>query len=89
MTSAAPGAPGCCAARGSSATRTCARPRPREDCAARLGVARRHYTTADSVADMEAIRAKLGASKLTLFGISYGTELAIAYARAHPDASRG
>ena len=34
---------------------------------------------------MEAIRAELGAEKLTLFGISYGTELAIAYARAYPD----
>jgi pimeloyl-ACP methyl ester carboxylesterase len=56
-----------------------------EDCANRLGVARHHYTTADSVADMEAIRTELGAEKLTLFGISYGTELAIAYARAHPD----
>ena len=56
-----------------------------EDCANRLGVARRHYTTPDSVADMEAIRVELGAEKLTLFGISYGTELAIAYARAYPD----
>ena len=34
---------------------------------------------------MEAIRAELGVEKLTLFGISYGTELAIAYARAFPD----
>ena len=55
-----------------------------EDCANRLGVARHHYTTPDSVADMEAIRVELGAEKLTLFGISYGTELAIAYARAYP-----
>ena len=55
-----------------------------EDCANRLGVARHHYTTPDSVADMEAIRTELGAEKLTLFGISYGTELAIAYARAYP-----
>ncbi len=55
-----------------------------EDCANRLGVARHHYTTADSVQDMEAIRTELGVEKLTLFGISYGTELAIAYARAYP-----
>jgi pimeloyl-ACP methyl ester carboxylesterase len=55
-----------------------------ERCANRLGVARRHFTTADSVEDMEAIRAQLGAEKLTLFGISYGTELAIQYARAYP-----
>jgi pimeloyl-ACP methyl ester carboxylesterase len=56
-----------------------------EDCANRLGMARKHYTTPDSVVDMEAIRVELGVEKLTLFGISYGTELAIAYARAHPD----
>jgi pimeloyl-ACP methyl ester carboxylesterase len=56
-----------------------------EDCARRLGAARTHYTTPDSVADMEAIRQALGVERLTLFGISYGTELALAYARAHPD----
>ena len=55
------------------------------DCARRLGAGRTKYTTPDSVEDMEAIRADLGVEKLTLFGISYGTELALAYARAHPD----
>lgn len=55
-----------------------------EDCANRIGPARRFYTTADSVQDMEAIRRQLGVEKLTLFGISYGTELAVAYARAYP-----
>src|SRR3954451_15367491 len=55
-----------------------------EKCAARLGVARKHYTTADSVEDMEAIRTQLGVEKVTLFGISYGTELAIQYARTSP-----
>src|SRR3954453_4255498 len=39
------------------------------DCPNRLGVARHHYTTADSVEDMEAIRQQLGVDKLTLFGI--------------------
>src|SRR5919107_410336 len=56
-----------------------------EDCARRLGEKRRLYTTPDSVEDLEAIRAQLGVERLTLFGISYGTELALAYARAHPD----
>ena len=55
-----------------------------EECAQRLGPARRFYTTAESVEDMEAIRRELGVAKLTLFGISYGTELALAYARAYP-----
>src|SRR4051794_13731681 len=56
-----------------------------EDCAARLGIARRFYTTPDSVEDLEALRVALGVDRLTLFGVSYGTELALAYARAHPD----
>jgi pimeloyl-ACP methyl ester carboxylesterase len=56
-----------------------------EACARSLGQARRFYTTPDSVEDLEALRADLGVERLTLFGISYGTELALAYARAHPD----
>jgi pimeloyl-ACP methyl ester carboxylesterase len=55
-----------------------------EDCARRIGPKRAFYTTPDSVEDMEAIRVAAGAGKLTLFGISYGTELALAYARAYP-----
>jgi pimeloyl-ACP methyl ester carboxylesterase len=55
-----------------------------EQCAVSLGAARRHYTTADSVQDMETIRQALGVDKLTLFGISYGTELALEYARTYP-----
>jgi pimeloyl-ACP methyl ester carboxylesterase len=56
-----------------------------EACARRLGGARTHYTTADSVEDLEAVRRALGVERLTLFGISYGTEVALAYARAHPE----
>ena len=56
-----------------------------ERCAQRLGPKRAFYTTPDTVADMEAIRRAVGARTLTLFGISYGTELALAYAREHPD----
>jgi pimeloyl-ACP methyl ester carboxylesterase len=55
-----------------------------ERCARRLGARRAFYTTADTVQDMEAVRKAVGARRLTLFGISYGTELALAYARAHP-----
>jgi pimeloyl-ACP methyl ester carboxylesterase len=54
-------------------------------CANRLGAARSHYTTADSVEDLEAVRRALGVERITLLGISYGTELALAYARAHPE----
>jgi len=55
------------------------------DCAGRLGARRAFYTTRDSVEDVEAVRRALGVEQLTLFGISYGTKLALAYARAHPD----
>ena len=55
-----------------------------EACARELGPERAFYTTPDSVEDMEAIRKAVGADKLTLFGISYGTQLALAYARAYP-----
>jgi pimeloyl-ACP methyl ester carboxylesterase len=54
-------------------------------CAAQLGPARSHYTTADSVADIEAIRQAGGYDKLVLYGTSYGTKLAELYAAAHPD----
>ena len=56
-----------------------------EACARRLGARRAFYGTRESVEDVEALRQALGVEKLTLFGISYGTKLALAYARAHPD----
>ena len=56
-----------------------------ESCASRLGARRGLYGTRESVEDIEALRVALGAPKLTLLGISYGTKLALAYARAHPD----
>jgi pimeloyl-ACP methyl ester carboxylesterase len=56
-----------------------------EACARRLGEARHHYTTADSVDDLEAVRRALGADRIALLGVSYGTRLALAYARAHPE----
>ncbi len=55
-----------------------------EDCARRLGDRARFYTTAASVEDLEAVRAATGREKVTLLGISYGTKLALAYARAYP-----
>jgi pimeloyl-ACP methyl ester carboxylesterase len=57
-------------------------------CAERLakqGVDLAGYTTRESVADLEALRRALGAEKLTLWGISYGTHLALATVAAHPD----
>ncbi|TAN04653.1 MAG: alpha/beta fold hydrolase [Rhodanobacteraceae bacterium] len=48
----------------------------------------RFYTTSDAVADLEAVRQALGAPKLDLVGVSYGTRMAQHYAEAHPDAVR-
>jgi pimeloyl-ACP methyl ester carboxylesterase len=56
-----------------------------EACAERLGPERRYYSTADTVADLEALRTALHADKLTLDGTSYGTFVAERYAIAHPD----
>src|SRR3954470_16491320 len=56
-----------------------------EACARALGPQRRFYSTADTVADLEALRVALGADKLTLDGVSYGTFVAERYAIAHPD----
>ncbi len=59
-------------------------PRAVEDCAKRVGPKRVAYTTADTVLDLEALRVRLGADKLALMGISYGTHVALQYARAFP-----
>jgi pimeloyl-ACP methyl ester carboxylesterase len=48
----------------------------------------RHYTTTDAIADLEAVREALGATKLNLIGVSYGTRVAQHYAAAHPEAVR-
>ena len=53
-------------------------------CAQQIGPTRRFYTTADSVADIEAIRVAGGYEKLVLYGTSYGTKLAEEYAQVYP-----
>lgn len=53
-------------------------------CAADLGPGRVAYTTAESVADVEAVRAALGIERIVLFGTSYGTKVALGYAAAYP-----
>jgi pimeloyl-ACP methyl ester carboxylesterase len=54
-------------------------------CAGTLGAQRTFYSTADHAEDLEAVRQSLGVDKIGLFGVSYGTKLAMAYALAHPD----
>ena len=54
------------------------------DCAMQIGPARGGYTTAESVADIEAIRQAGGYEKLVLYGTSYGTKVALQYAERYP-----
>jgi pimeloyl-ACP methyl ester carboxylesterase len=53
-------------------------------CANELGAARGFYRTSDSVDDIEAIRVESGYQKLVLFGVSYGTKVALDYAAKYP-----
>ena len=53
-------------------------------CAAALGPRRAFYTTADTVEDMEAIRRELGVERIGIYGTSYGTKVALAYALRYP-----
>jgi pimeloyl-ACP methyl ester carboxylesterase len=54
-------------------------------CAAELGGRRAFYRTSDTVADLEALRAEAGYDRLTLYGVSYGTKVALDYAARYPD----
>jgi pimeloyl-ACP methyl ester carboxylesterase len=54
-------------------------------CAGQIGTARGYYTTADTTADIEAIRQAGGYEKLVLYGTSYGTKVAERYAQQYPN----
>jgi pimeloyl-ACP methyl ester carboxylesterase len=44
----------------------------------------RLYTTSVAVDDLEAVRRALGYERLNLYGVSYGSRVALAYLRRHP-----
>lgn len=48
----------------------------------------RRYTTTDAVADLDAIRQAIGAARINLVGVSYGTRVAQQYAMRHPQSTR-
>lgn len=48
------------------------------------GVDVTRYTTADTIADFEAVRTALGYPRWNLWGGSYGSRVALEYVRAHP-----
>jgi pimeloyl-ACP methyl ester carboxylesterase len=60
--------------------------RCRDSLAARADL--RAYTTPNAVADLEAVRAWLGYQRVSLYGVSYGTKVAQAYIRSHPERVR-
>lgn len=53
-------------------------------CAVAIGPRRRYFATADTVADIEALRNALGVPRLTLDGVSYGSYVAEQFALMHP-----
>nr|WP_255430000.1 alpha/beta hydrolase [Streptomonospora sp. PA3] len=57
-------------------------------CADNTGALLEHMTTADSAADIDAIRAALGAERIDFLGYSYGTLLGAVYATRYPDRVR-
>ncbi|MDQ3955760.1 MAG: alpha/beta hydrolase [Actinomycetota bacterium] len=54
-------------------------------CAKVVGKSRGFYTTADTVADLDALRRALRAREWVVNGVSYGSFVAQRYAIAHPD----
>jgi pimeloyl-ACP methyl ester carboxylesterase len=58
-------------------------------CASELGARRGLYTTAASVEDIEALRAAIGYDKLVIYGVSYGTKVALDYAARYPNRVAG
>lgn len=53
-------------------------------CATTLGDRRAHWSTPETAHDLENLRQALGVDKLTLFGVSYGTQVAQEYVRRYP-----
>jgi pimeloyl-ACP methyl ester carboxylesterase len=55
-----------------------------ERCALQIGPVRGVFTTAESVADIDALRRAAGYERLVLYGTSYGTKVALQYAARYP-----
>jgi pimeloyl-ACP methyl ester carboxylesterase len=53
-------------------------------CARRLGARSHHYTSRDSVEDIEALRVSLGLDRIGIYGTSYGVKVALGYALTYP-----
>ncbi len=53
-------------------------------CAALFASTAKYHTTAALADDLDVVRAQLGYERINLLGVSYGTRLALEYARRHP-----
>lgn len=53
-------------------------------CAQTLGPRRMFYTAVDAADDIEAVRKRLGMGRIQIYGASYGSHVAMAYARRYP-----
>jgi pimeloyl-ACP methyl ester carboxylesterase len=68
---------------GNSGALACQFARTAGDCGAAIPN-RAFYTTREHGEDIESVRAALGIDKLAIWGVSYGSKHAVAYALAHP-----
>ncbi|UJB19049.1 MULTISPECIES: alpha/beta hydrolase [Lysobacter] len=59
-----------------------------ERCAKSLKVDARYFTTTDAIADLDLVRTAIGAAKIDLVGVSYGTRVAQQYAGRYPQHTR-
>lgn len=48
----------------------------------------RFYTTSDHIQDLDLVREKIGAETINLIGVSYGTRVALQYAKRYPQHTR-
>ncbi len=58
------------------------------ECLAELPGDPRFYTTSVAVQDLETVRQALGYEALNIYGVSYGTRVALHYMRRYPDQTR-
>ncbi len=58
------------------------------DCLSQLKHDPRYFGTSQAVADLDALRAALGAPRWNVYGVSYGTRVAQHYARRYPGRTR-
>ncbi len=57
-------------------------------CLASLDGDPRYYTTTIAVRDLDQVRAALGYAQFNVYGVSYGTRVALQYLRTYPDRAR-